>query len=384
MFHFILHKTNIAFFVFVFINFIFSVKYLSRITDYFLVISLVISLIYILIWRFKLLLKKFYPQLYLLNIFILLLFIVVSLFLFYVIPVETLNVDRWSIINSFWDTYFSGGYAYYGRGHTGNPPGPMPFYFILALPFYAIGEMGLYSLLGIFAFYFMMRYSKFSNDLQTIGIILIALSSFYLWEIVSRSNTFINAALIVFSLIYILKQKMFSTKKIIGIGVLIGLLLSTRNVFIIPYIIAFLFIWRTKRIRFKQLILLGFISLIVFIITFLPFVLGHFEDFKIINPFLIQSSFLIPFGYTVFFIVLAIFLSLLCKKNADVYFYSGITLFISISIYFLYHSKHSGFYTTYFESAGDISYFILCTPFLLYFILTGLNQNAESKPIIEY
>ena len=59
-----------------------------------------------------------------------------------------LNVDRWSVISSFWDNAFSGKYPYAAQSHMGNYPGPFPVYFVLALPFYLAQEIGYLSLLG--------------------------------------------------------------------------------------------------------------------------------------------------------------------------------------------------------------------------------------------
>lgn len=159
-------------------------------------------------------------------------------------------------------------------------------------------------------------------------------------------------------------------------GILIGLSISTRNVLVIPFLVTFVFQLKNGLITFKQLMLLGFISVLLFILTFLPFVYNHFEDFKIMNPFIIQSSALVPFEYTIMFIVMAFISGLFCKSINDIYFYSGLILFISIIIYFLYHINLVGFQKTFFGSDADISYFILCIPFCLFYIL-----NSQKKPL---
>lgn len=362
-------KAGVSLAIFLFINFLFSIKYLERASENYLFISALIFLLYIVFWNTKGVLIKINPYLKWINLIAVSGFIMGSAYVFNLIPVETLNVDRWSIITGFWDTALSGDYAYFGKGHSGNPPGPMPFYFLLAFPFYLIKELGFYSLLGIVAFYGLLHYSKVPEHLKTIGILLILTSVFYLWEVVSRSNVFINAVLILFSVVYILRQEKFNSKNILISGVFTGLLLSTRNVFIIPYIITFLFLLRTKKINLPQVLKLGSIAFLFFILTFLPVVIGHFDDFLIMNPFIVQSTFLIPFEYTLGFILIAVLLSLACKTNGDVFFYSGLTLFLSILIYFLYHIILSGFEAAYFESRVDISYFILCVPFVVYFLL---------------
>lgn len=373
----IFEKRNVSFFLFVLINFIFCVKYSSRITDWYLPFSIIFSGIYFAIWKYKSFFTKI-PSLKIINLLLIGVFLLGSFYGLSKIPVQTLNVDRWSVITSFWETYFSGEYAYFAKANTGNPPGPMPFYFILAFPFYALGELGLFSLLGIVVFYLLLKYSKIQNHIITATLLLLFISTFYLWEIFSRSNVFINSVLVLFSIVYFNKEDELTMKRIIVTGILTGLLMSTRNVFAIPYIISFLFAWRTGRINFGKLVLLGTIAVLIFGATFLPFVIGHFQDFKTMNPFLVQSTFLIPFGYTIAFILLAVLLGLRCNKVENVYFFSGLTLFISIAVYFVYHFVNKGFDETYFGSVGDVSYFILSVPFLLYYSIIKLTPRMET------
>lgn len=370
------NKQNISLFIFLFVNFIFSIKYLSRATNYYLIISILILGFYFCLWKYMSLLnKKVFSNRT--NFFILLLFVMTSIFIFNKIDVNSLNVDRWSVITSFWDNFFNGEYVYFAKSNVGNPPGPMPFYFILALPFYLIGETGYFSILGIIAFYLLMRKTKTELYIQTTSLLLISGSVFYLWEIVCRSNIFLNGSLVLCTLVYFLNLKILNLKNMLISGVIIGLVISTRNVFIIPYIIAFLYSVKANNVTIKQVAILGLISFSVFLITFMPFVWNNLEDFKVMNPFIVQSTFLVPFEYTLLFIGLAFMAGFICKKASDVYFYSGLILFLSICIYFAYHIVSFGFDSSFFGSGADISYFILCIPFTLYYIM---EKNIVLKP----
>lgn len=51
-------KKNVSLFIFLFVNFIFSLKYISRETNYYLIISFLISLVYFFIWRYKNVLER--------------------------------------------------------------------------------------------------------------------------------------------------------------------------------------------------------------------------------------------------------------------------------------------------------------------------------------
>lgn len=361
----LLQKKNISFTLFLFVNFLFTYKYLERFTQWAALLSVLVSVLYITLYFKRNLLKLINKKI---EVGLLVIFIAACFLIWKKIPIETLNVDRWSVITSFWDSFFSNEYPYFAKSFAGNPPGPMPFYFIMALPFYLIGELGFLTVIGIMFFYWLMWFKKVEPTIRVFTLLLILSSLFNLWEVICRSNIFFNASLVLGSLIYILNQKIFNLKTLIISGIFIGLLISTRNVFIISYIICFLYLWRVKAIQFKQLAVLGIISLLVFSVTFIPIVYSHLEDFKIMNPFIVQSTFLIPFEYTILFVLIAIGASFLCKDRMDVYFYNALVLFISILIYLVYYIIHQGFAQAFTESAVDISYFIFCLPFALWYL----------------
>jgi len=375
----ILSKTNISFLLFLIVNFLFAVKYTERITPFYLVISIGIITFYCSIWKYRMKLNSFQSKLNIVNFSVVLLFFLGSVFVFSKVPQESLMVDRWSVISSFWDNYFSDEYVYLATSHRGNYPGPMPFYYILALPFYLLGELGYFSLLGIIVFLSLLKFDKISVSNQTIAVILLCSSIFFLWEVISRSNVFLNGSLVLFSIIFLLKSIDKKTSYfVVCNGILIGLMLSTRNVFVIPYIITFLYILKYKTISIKEVFYIGIITILTFVSTFIPFIYNHIEEFKIMNPFIIQSDYLMPQYLTVICVIVSSLFVFLVKSKEDVYFYSGIALFMTISIYFVYHLIHSGFTESFFNSRVDISYFILSMPFLMcYFLKTSYLQRTD-------
>lgn len=369
-------KQNISLAIFLFVNLIFMIKYCSRQTHYYLTFSVIITLIYWVIWNKKNHLNRlpitFSKQNFILIIFIL----VLSYFAFQKIPTASLHVDRWSVINSFWNNYFDNKYVYFAKSNAGNYPGPMPFYFVLALPFYFFGEFGWLSILGILLFYGFLKHSKTSQLNTTTGLLLVTCSVFFWWEILSRSNIFLNSTMVIFVLYHHINMQNYDKKNIIITGVLIGLVISTRNVLVIPFIITFVFQLKKRFIKPIQILFIGMVAGTTFIISFLPFVYNHIDDFQIMNPFIIQSTALVPFQYTMLFLFFAFISGLVCRSINDVFCYSGLVLFVSIFIYFLYHFSLVGFQKTFFDSFADISYFILCIPFCLFDIL------STKKPLI--
>ncbi len=370
-------KQYICLFIFLFVNFVFAFKYLGRYISYPLLTSTAIIGFQFILWIKRDYLQKMTKYLNTLDFLILVTFIIAFGFIFIKVPVLSLKVDRATVISSFWDNYFDNKYVYFAKSHRGNPPGPMPFYYLLALPFYLIGELGYFSLTGIIAFYFLIRSASDTKQYKTIVLLLIATSLFYLWEVISRSNLLINGTLIVVSINYFFSDRAHNRNFIITSGILCGLFISTRNVFAIPYIIAFLFALKNKNINFRQCVTIGLIAIFTFILTFVPFVINYTKEFLIMNPFVVQGDYLLPFKYTLIFIGLAFVAPFLAKSKMDVYFYSTLVLFLTIVTYFIYHIIMFGFNTSFYESRADLSYFILCLPFALYYLVKQ-RANIEN------
>lgn len=377
----IITKDKIGIGIIFFINFLFYVKYLSRATNYYLFFSVLLSCLCIVLWLKKDFVNTLFKKFKNLDFLIFSLFILTSSYIFIKIPAVNLNVDRWSVITSFWDTYFDGKYAYYATSHMNNHPGPMPFYFILALPFYFIGELGYFSLLGILIF---ILFARKKNNYGFL-FLLICISPFYLWEVVCRSNIFLNSMLMVICIHFLLMIKNKKKLYVLMIFIMIGLVLSIRNVFVIPLGISLIYLTRTKKINIKVLTQFTFISLATFVLTFIPFIYDHLEDFLKVNPFIIQSDGLMPITWSLFFVATSCLTSYLCKNNLDVFFFIGLSLFITIIGHYIYHTIEDGYKEAFFNSKADISYFIFCVPFLAFTYsnskinLSNLKHNQVVK-----
>ncbi len=373
-------KRTLALAITIFVNLLFVYKYTERVLPFPGLLVLLMAVFYTLIWHYKdkprISSKLFHTFLW--GSFFA--FLLISMFLFRKIPMESLNVDRWSVITSFWDNYFDSKYVYFAKSHMGNPPGPMPFYFIIALPFYLIGELGYLPLLGLLIFLVLLLKTKASLGIKLWALVFVLTSFFFLWEVVTRSPLFLNSTLIVILAIWYnsLDKRRWGFYLAVN-AILAGFLLSTRNVYIIPYIILFLYSLLYKQISFKNLFLYSILSVSTFAITFIPFVLNYLDDFFVMNPFIVQSSFLIPFHFTIAFFTIAIVGAFFCKQKLDTFFFSGITLFTSIVIYFIYHIFRVGFHAAYLESVVDISYFIFCIPFLLYYLIKSEQDQPKHQ-----
>ena len=364
-------KRYLSLFILIFINFLFTYKYSLRITDWAWLLSLGLAILQLTVFfyqkRICLSDRNLKRTLWAIGAGWLIL-VVLSHFL---ISLKGLNVDRWSVISSFIEECLKGNYPYYAKSHSGNYPGPMPFYFLLASPFYFAGELSIFTYVG-YALMLLLMIRK-RKDLKQANFITIYLltCTFALWEIVTRSNIFTNATFILLLFLYTERFDFRFSWKFVILALMTGFLLSTRSVFILAYIIFFFSYLLNKKVKFSRLFLFLVIAVLGFSLTFLPLVSLFPEDFFRINPFIIESGFLIPVEYTVLFMVISIGLSFMIKQSEDRFFFSGLSLFLAILIYFLYHVIRAGFQTAYIDSLIDISYFILCAPFLLYYLFSS-------------
>lgn len=369
-------------FIIAFVNLLFLIKYTPRFTNYSIAISLILSILFFVFYFFKDSLKITNKRLNIIFVGAIPLYIIGAIMLLNLFPLDKVNVDRYSVINSFWDNYFQSKYVYFAKSHHGNMPGPMPFYFILSLPFYILGDIGYLSITGLIVFAAILKYANITPSRIISGVVIILCTGFTFWEIVSRSNIFINSSLVLLSIIFFVRKIDINRKQHILLnGVIIGLLISTRNVLIIPYIVLFLHVLKEKKYLIRDMIQISICIVSVYILTFVPFVMNHFSDFIKMNPFIIQSSYLMPSWMSISCIVLSFSSLFLTKSYKDIIYYSGMYLFITITIYSFYHIYKTGFHDAFYNSKIDISYYILCIPFLTLHLLNKETSFDQIKKL---
>lgn len=361
-------KKKVSLGVVLFVNFIFSLKYLNRFTSYFIPIALLIFFLQWILYKNRLVVIDWCKRININLFFVLLMISIIFLLGASRVPMESLNIDRWSVTTSFWDNYFNDLYVYKAKSVDGNYPGPMPFYFLIGLPFYLIEEYSFITVLGGVLLYFMLKY-KVNRDSY---VLIICTSLFFLYEVLTRSNIFFFSVLTVYGVSFFLNNNTNDFAK----GSVIGLLLSTRNVYVIVFGILFLYVLKSKKYTFGRLLKIGLIALVVFALTFVAFVYNFIDEFFEKNPFIIQSSFLMPSYLSFACILVSLLFVFGVKEEVDVYFASGLALFFTILVYFVYKVIVLGFEATFWESRADITYFILCIPFMLYYLF-----HEDSKQI---
>ncbi len=356
-----------------FINALFTYKYSIRISQYAFALTAIYSMLFVSIpFIVKLILHEKLSRIFLYTVIAV--YCLADIYFIYATDPLKLNVDRWSVITSFWDYGFSGKFPYQAKSHLGNAPGPFPFYFVMALPFYFMHQIGYFSLAGLFVLlYFIFRQKADIKEKASITM-LVLLSTSVIWELTTRSTMLVNSSLILVYAWWLLSIKVFNVKNLIIGGIAGGLLLSTRSLVLIPLVVIYSNLFLKER-KWKEALILGTVLTITFILTLLPFALWDYKLFILYNPLTLQGDFL-PGPVIPIFMLLCLIVGLFIKVRANIYFYCGLMLFLIMAIYFVYRMITVDA-SAFMEDKIDISYFIFSMPFL-FAALFGKADNSVS------
>ncbi len=279
------------------------------------------------------------------------------------LPVDQLRVDRWSVISSFLDNLLAGEFPYEATSHLNNPPGPFPFHYVLAFPFYLIGEIGYFTVMGFIGFYLIVRYYSQEIAGSSLPLLLLFLSPAWWWELAVRSTILINMVMVIAWLLWLKGNFNRKSESILHIAFIGGLLVSTRGIVgvIMISVLSYMFYNRDKFthwLAFTLIMGMGFVS------TLIPFMIWDAGLFFKYNPVTLQAGFL-----PLWILVLIFFITALSGK-----WISSITHLIKLSgpalfvIVFLSITKtifQVGLTQAIRDSVFDISYFLFALPFLL-------------------
>jgi len=191
---------------------------------------------------------------------------------------------------------------------------------------------------------------------------LLALPTFY-YELIVRSELFFNMS--VFILLIILSERYLDATRVdfsfLILALLFGLCLSTRLITILVFV-AYL----TQ--KFHENILNGLLfagtSMLMFLLTLLPFLLWNSTAFVLHGPFSIQMSYLPPV-IAFLFVLSAIFIGWKSPTLRVLFLSLGVLLFGIVLASFLLTSETSNYASVVIDDGFDISYVIFSVPFLL-------------------
>lgn len=351
---------SITLLIYLLINTLFIAKYASRVTaDYWWLVAgylVLIPLLYVIAYRLP---EWLYRRWVFWSLVALL--IIAALFAYQFISQESLRVDRYEMIRLFWDNFFNGINPYTPRVEGSNIPGPFPFYFFLALPFYAVGEMGLFTLVGFLLYILLIRsYIPTERDRQVVLLALL-LSPAFAWEIITRSTLFFNTALVLGYLLLVMRIDLKQNRNVFLAAFLFGLLLSTRSI-VLTVMLPFLVFLGVQRSGWPKIVLWGFGIVLGFGLTFLPvaFTPGFFPSN---NPFLVQNIFLPTWFPLVVLLLMSV--AALRIPTLDRFIYVSMLALVFLAIaYFSLQVIQFGAHASLYEDKADISYFILALPFV--------------------
>lgn len=178
------------------------------------------------------------------------------------IPIETVRVDRWELMSNFLDRLFHGSYPYLASSrYNVPPPVPFPWLYLLSVPAWLSGEIGLFPLMAL-------ALLVWAAPARSRPLLVWALAtSLPVWyEIAVRSNILANAALVG---AFLMTHPGRTTSSVLKSAVLGGMVLCTRASFIAPVLLWAGHVFLAKR-KWKHALVWGAAASFVAI---LPFVL---------------------------------------------------------------------------------------------------------------
>ncbi len=237
-----------------------------------------------------------------------------------------------------------------------------PFWFALTIPFYLLGDVGLLLIAGFLLMGLVMV--RIAHRSAAAGIALLVVSPAFLYEIATRSGITTNMILVMAYLM--LAERVVnrnSYRSIFLIGLLGGLVLSTRGVVLLVFLAYFSYLMQNnKAVGFA--ILSGW--LLSFTATIVPFMLWDFDRFWTYGPFPHQLALTHLNGWIITALVITAFwFGQTLRTWQGVFEICGWLLFFGVTTSFGLTVSEHGWATAIMDSRFDISYFCFSLPLLI-------------------
>lgn len=292
----------------------------------------------------------------------------------------SIRVDRWSALSFFWDSFFQGKYPYATHTHvsTINFPSPFPFWHLISLPFYLLGDVGIGIIFFLIVTSFVVKYFFQSFKAAFVFLSLLALSPGYWWEVFARSDSLSNAFFVFMILLWAIKNNKSLNNSFIWAIFISGAIATTRFTAILP-VALFVFPAFLKLPWKRKIIYLSGAFLVAFLI-FSPFIFWDTEQWIFFkrNPFMSQTK---NGSLPVFLsmMVLGVLLSLSWKNKFQYFFVTSVFIFVFILSTQIVIFIQGGEGTFFEGSIVDISYFNLALPYCLINFSDFLSNTRNSK-----
>lgn len=285
---------------------------------------------------------------------------------------ENLRVDRWSALHNWLAAFFAGKFPWQSASHLGHPISGFPLLFLLAAPFYILGDVGWMQFAALAAFTALLR-RRFDAPQAAYALLLLLLHPAFAFEVLCRSDLFFNMTLVA-GLLFFLGPPEGETSllRCLAQGAAWGLALSTRGVVVIPFLV-----WQGAALRARgpaRSVASGLSAAAVAAATFLPFYLWDPSLFARFNPLSVQSGY-IPSWLLAIVAALAVLAGRLDAEGRFFFRNIGLLLFGIVAACLLLSIATKG-WTESMWGSFDISYFTLSFPFLL----LALPARGAARP----
>jgi len=292
------------------------------------------------------------------------------------IPVTSLRVDRWNVIESFFDALLKGQMPYAARSFNGNVPGPFPVYFVLMIPFYMIREIGYFTVVSIMVFFWVLQKTIRLARNRMAALLFVTASPLFAWEVITRSTIFGNAVLCL-GFLWLLEgeKKALPCRRAVAYGLLTGLMAATRGITAIPILIYTSHRFLRPRL-FQQFILINGVAGLTFLGTLMPFYIWDSAKFQISNPLTVQTGFLMR-QELLLILLLSVIAGLISPGFRFCLATSGVILVFSVVRSHIGTALWASWSECLFGSACDISYYVFAIPFLAVSIWA---EEGDARP----
>ena len=284
---------------------------------------------------------------------------------------EKIRVGRYPAIYDWITRMFNSEFPYASRT---NPSG-LPFLFVMAMPFYFLGDLGLLQIFSFLAFAVLIHLRHRQKSINRLRcLFLLVTAPIFLYEIVVRSDLCSNMIIV---LLYLAIFEVLGPRAghiaLCFLGIIGGLLLSTRGIVLLIYIPVFGYFFRRQIIKDSLFFLSIFVGFLLPLIPFLIWDWAHFINF---GPFSIQLSY-IPNWLLIFSIAASIYCAVTIRSLERIYSSVLFILFGVTCAAFVMTVLDHGWYQTVQRDGFDISYFCFALPFLL-ISLEFTNKGTDS------
>jgi len=344
------------------INALFVYKYAARITSVpwatCLLYLITVTLLILFLYRktaFQLSLKS-QNLLYLSMIALL---AILLTFLMFNFDPQKIRVGRYPAMYDWITKFFNSEFPY--ASHT--KPSGFPFLFVMAMPFYFLGDLGFFQIFSFLIFAVLVHLRHDEKSINGFRLILLLVTSpIFLYEIVVRSDLISNMVMV---MLYLAILEVLSRRSncvtLFLLGIIGGLLLSTRGIVLLIYIPVCGYLFRRQIIRAGLFFLSMFVGLSL---SLVPFLIWNPIDFINFGPFSVQLSY-IPNWLLILSIASSIWCALTIRSLKRIYSSVWFILFGVTCAAFVIAMLDYGWYRTVLGDGFDISYFCFALPFLL-------------------